>query len=251
MKKIARIIRLIGYTLALLIIAVLLLELYLFSIDLSPTNFSVTIANVKCLAEKEQTEVNIRVSYNGTYPLNDFRALLEIKKGEEKFTIKSKAINLVHGSVTILTIPVSSEDLRIIEEMLLENATLFLGFEFKYNKILPLKIAYTFDYKLFIPQIEPYELKYYTNNSQYNVILYVIVVNPLPHSLGVKAVLTINNVSKFTNLKLKACESKVLKMPTITLSKEIIKMGANCTLKLLMNNSIIDMSSFECRILGG
>jgi len=250
LKNIAGIIRLIGYVLALLIFAVLLLELYLFSIDLSPTNFSVKIANVKCLAKEEQAEINIRISYNGTHPLNDFRALLEIRKGEEKFIIKSKAINLVHGSVTTLTIPISSEDLRIIEEMLLENATLFLGFEFKYNKILPLRIAYNQTYKIFVPQIEPYELKYYINNSQYDVILYAIIVNPLPYNLNVKAVLTINNFSKFTSLRLKACESMTLKMPTITLSKGIIEIGANCTLKLLMNDSVVDKSTFECGIPG-
>ena len=241
MKEASTLIRFLGYTLAMLVFIALLIEIYSMTTDLNQENFKVTVINVKCLPKSENLEFNIKVSYNGQRILKDFRVF--VKLGSIVF--KSNSTNLKHNMTVIQTIQVPS---KYLEDVVHGNTSLFLGFEFNYDGVIPLKVAFKDLKNVFKFEIEPLKVSYISHNSKYNVTMNVAIVNPLPLEISGELIFSVLNYSETLNVTLAPCGATILNLPAVEISKGQLEEGVEYFLNLVVNEKMFSSKKVNIKI---
>lgn len=241
MKGISSLIKLLGYALALLIFLVLLIEIFSLTSDLGQGNFKAKIANIECIPENDGLKFNIEVSYNGQRVLKNFKAFLKIKN----ITLKSHSINLGHNETANLTIKVP---LEYLGNVIYGNSSLLLGFEFNYDGIIPLKIAFR-DFKdAYGIKIEPLKVGYTAYNSECSVTMNATIINYLPLEIHGKVVFTVLNYSKTSNITLMPCNTTVLNLPLVNVPKEDLEKGVAFSINLLVKGKVVSSRTIIIKI---
>jgi len=231
LRETGTLIRFLGYTLALLVFIALLVEIYSMATDLNQENFKVIVTNVKCLPRSKNLELDVEVSYNGQRILKDFKVFLKLGN----IVLKSNSTNLEHNETVILSIEVPIEYLR---KAVYENTSLFLGFEFSYDDVIPLKIAFRDLESVLKFEIEPLKVSYFIYDSKYNVTVRIAIINPLPLEIHGKLVFTVLNYSKTLDTTLVPCGTTIINLPTVEISKEQLEKGVECSLNLVVNGKV-------------
>lgn len=231
MKDNGALIKFLGYTLALLVFVVLLIEIYSMTTDLNKENFKAIVTNVKCSPKSKNLELYLEASYNGQRILKDFKVFLKLGN----IVLKSNSTSLEHNETVILSIEVPIEYLR---KAVYENTSLFLGFEFSYDGVVPLKIAFRDLEGVLKFEIEPLKVGYFIYDSKYNVTVRITIINPLPLKVHGKLVFTVLNYSKTLDVTLVPCGTIIINLPTVEISKEQLEKGVECSLNLVVNGKV-------------
>jgi len=240
LKETGTLIKLLGYALALLIFLVLLIEMFSLVSDLGRENFKAKIANIECVRGNGGLEFNIEVSYNGQRVLKNFKVFLKIEN-----ILKSYFTNLEHNETVSLTIKVP---LEYLGNIFYENTSLILGFEFDYDGIIPLKIAFSDFKNAYGIKIEPLKVSYTAYDSEYSVTMNATIVNSLPLEICGEVIFIALNYFKKSNITLMPCSITVLNLPTVNVPKKDLERGVEFSINLLVEGKVVSSRTILIKV---